>query len=150
MSGRHFSKKKHSNPSNFCVPFYKVHVSMQQQRTRPRGLASGQGAAKLLMGMVSMIRPETASFRVATHAHSTVFTRTHAGSAWAAHQAARVGLGRDGPEVVAGHGDHDAPGGRVGAPGAHRAVRRERLVRAVLVVYALPRQQAICQRNCSS
>jgi len=63
------------------------------------------------------------------------------GSRRGPHQAARVSLGRDGPKVVARHGDHDAPGRGVGAPGAHRAVRRERLVRAVLVVDALRRRE---------
>lgn len=54
-----------------------------------------------------------------------------------AHQAPRVGLGRDGAEVVAGDGDHDAPGRRIGAPRPHSAVRREGLVRPILVMDVL-------------
>ena len=37
-----------------------------------------------------------------------------ASSLLATHQAARVGLRRDGAEVVAGHGEHDAPRSRIG------------------------------------
>jgi hypothetical protein len=36
---------------------------------------------------------------------------------------------QDGPEVVVGHVDHDAPAGCVGAPVAHRTLRGERLSR---------------------